>query len=192
MNIQELIKEGTFKRNYRVCELQSSINPAIAYAMNQLACLDDKDRVLDPTTGSATILIERQLLKPAICVGVDIDPRALECAKRNSEAANVEITLKHGDIKTLKFPEGYFTKIIANLPYGIHTGSREKNIELYRFLADKSIHWLRVGGRAVFLTNAKSLLRNSFHFNSSWQLESEIPIHVGGLHLSIFTYQRIN
>ena len=39
-----------------------------------------------------------------------------------------------------KFPNNYFTKIISNLPYGIHSGSREKNKELYKFLADKAIN----------------------------------------------------
>ncbi|MDO8638456.1 MAG: methyltransferase domain-containing protein [Candidatus Daviesbacteria bacterium] len=191
MNIDQLIIEGTFERSYRKCTLKSSLNPAIAYVMNFLAGLDKKDRILDPCCGSGTLLIERQLLKPCICVGVDIDPRALDCARQNIETANVAIELKHGDIKDKKFPDGYFTKIISNLPYGIHTGSREKNIELYRFLADKGIRWLKSGGKAVFITNAKNLLRNTFAFNQSWQLLSENQVKVRGLNLSIFIYQKI-
>lgn len=192
MDINELIKQGTYQRNYRLCTLQSSLNPAIAYAMNFLAGLDEKDRILDPFCGSGTILIERQLLKPAICVGVDIDPRALDCAKQNIKAAGVEIELRHGNIIDKKFPNGYFTKIISNLPYGIHSGSREKNITLYRFLADKATTWLKIGGQAVFITNAKSLLRNSFTFNPAWELVSEIPLQISGLNLSIFVYQKIS
>lgn len=191
MNIDQLITKGTFERYYRKCTLKASLNPAIAYAMNYLAGLDDKDRVLDPCCGVGTLLIERQLLKPCICVGVDIDPKALDGAKQNVEAAGVEIELRHGDIKDKKFPEGCFTKIISNLPYGIHTGSREKNIKLYRFLADESIKWLKSGGKAVFITNAKSLLRNSFAFNPSWQLLSEDQVKVRGLNLSIFVYQKV-
>lgn len=191
MNINELIKQGTFPRDYRKCSLKFSISPPFAYAMNFLAGLDEKDRILDPFCGSATILIERQLLKPAICVGVDIDPRALDCAKQNIKTAGVKIELKHGDIMDKKFPDGYFTKIISNLPFGIHSGSREKNIKLYRFLADRASNWLKIGGKAVFITNTKSLLRNSFAFNPSWELVSEIPFQISGLNLSIFVYQKV-
>ncbi len=192
MDIQKLINEGVFKRNYRKSALKSTINPAIAFALNKLAGIEENDRILDPCCGTGTILIERQLLKPCICVGVDIDPRALESAKENIKAANVEIELKHGDIMDKKIPNGYFTKIISNLPYGIHTGSREKNKQLYRFLADKAIHWLKPGGKAVFITNAKTLLRNSFAFNPQWQLLEEISLEVSGLKLSIFIYQKAN
>lgn len=191
MNIDELITEGTFDRDYRRCMLNSSLNPAIAYAMNFLARLEDKDRILDPCCGAGTLLIERQLLKPAVCIGVDIDQKAIDCAKQNIETAKVEIEIKHGDIMGKKFPNGYFTKIISNLPYGIHTGSRKENIQLYRFLADKAINWLKVGGKAVFITNAKSLLKNSFEFNPKWQLISGTPVQVRGLNLTIFIFKRI-
>lgn len=192
MNINQLITAGTFERNYRKCTFNSSLNPAIAYAMNFLAGLEEKDRILDPCCGSGTLLIERQLLKPVICVGVDIDQKAIDCAKQNIEAAKVEIELKHGDIMGKKFPNGYFTKIISNLPYGIHTGSRKDNIRLYRFLADRAINWLKTGGKAIFITNAKSLLKNSFEFNPNWQLISEDQVQVRGLDLKIFIFEKID
>lgn len=191
MDIDRLITGGTFERNYRKNSTTSSLNPAIAFTLNHIAGLDDKDRVLDPCCGTGTILIERQLLKPAICIGVDINPRVLELAKQNIQAASVEVTLKHGSIYDQKFPEGYFTKIISNLPYGIHSGSRKENIKLYRFLADKSINWLKKGGKAVFITNAKALLKNAFFYNNSWQLLSENPLKVGGLNLSVFIFQKL-
>lgn len=191
MDITKIIEQGTYPRNYRKCTLPSSINPAVAYAMNILGEISPKDRILDPACGTATILIERQLLNPCLCFGVDIDPRTLECARENIEAAGVNIELKHGDIKDQKFPKGYFTKIISNLPYGIHTGSRGKNVGLYKFLADKGADWLKRGGKAIFLTNAKSLLRNTFAHNPSWELISEIPVQVSGLNLSIFIFERL-
>lgn len=191
MNVNQLIKQGTFERHYRKCTTQSSLNPAIAYTMNVLAGLDKNDRILDPCCGSATILIERQLLKQAVCIGVDLDPRALDCARENIEAAKVEVELKHGAISERKFPDNYFTKIISNLPFGIHSGSRKQNIGLYQFLADGAIRWLKPGGKAVFLTNSKSLLRNAFAFNSGWELVAEIPLQTGGLSLIIFIYQKL-
>lgn len=189
--IAHLIKQGTFKRAYRRNSTKSSLNPAIAFLLNYIAELDDNDRILDPCCGTATILIERQLLKEAICVGVDIDPQVLELAKENIQEANIQIELKHGDIKDKKFPDNYFTKIISNLPYGIHSGSREKNIELYKFLADNSVKWLKKDGKAIFLTNAKSLLKNTFSHNPSWNLIEEIPLSLGQMNLSIFIFKKI-
>lgn len=197
MDIQKTIKEGTFERDWRVCTQPSSLNPSLAYLMNQLAGLDQDDRVLDPCCGTGTILIERQTLLPCNCIGVDIDPRSLECAQRNLKAvttvipANAGIQLKHGDITELKFPDNYFTKIISNLPFGVRSGTREKNKRLYRFLADDSIKWLKPGGKAVFFTQSKSLLRNAFAFNTNWKLIEEYPLEYGGLTPSIFVFEKI-
>lgn len=192
MDIDQLIKEGTFPRDYRRCQLPSSINPALAYVMVHLAGLDFKDRILDPCCGSATILIERQLLKPCIYQGVDINPKNLECARKNIEAAKVKIHLKHGDIMDQKFPRGYFTQIISNLPYGLRSGSRGENIKLFKFLADKAINWLAVGGKAVYLTNSKKLLWNAFAANPNWKFLEEYQIKSAGLDLYILIYQKVS
>lgn len=206
MDIKDLIKSGTFERIYRKSSLSVSLNPALAFALNHLAGLDKNDRILDPFCGAATILIERQLLKPALCVGVDIDPRALDCARENIEAflschpdsdrnrvrSEGSIELRHGDIRERKFPDNYFTKIISNLPYGIHSGSREQNLKLYKFITESAIKWLKVGGRAVLLTSSKNILRNSFAKNTNWLQEEEIPFQSGGLDLSVFIYQRMH
>lgn len=190
MNTQQLIQEGTFPRSYRRCTRESSLNPAIAYVLNKLAGLNPKDRILDPCCGTGTILIERQILLPCYCLGIDIDPRALDCARKNIDASQVKIDLKHGDIQDQNFSQGFFTKIISNLPWGIHSGSKEKNKLLYRFLADKSINWLKSGGKAIFLTNSKSLLKNAFAHNPNWILLEDIPLEISGLNLSIFIYQK--
>lgn len=191
MNINEAVNQASFPRSYRKCTTSSSLNPAIGYLMNMLAGLDPKDRLLDPCCGSGTILIERQLLKPCFCQGVDTDPRVLECAKKNIQAAGVEVNLKHGDIKDQKFPEGNFTKIISNLPYGIHSGSRVKNIELYRFLAQSSEKWLKKRGSVVLLTQSKKILWNAFSDKQSLKFISETPLQIRGLTPSIFIYQKI-
>lgn len=205
MNLTKLVSQGTFQRTYRKNTTQASINPALAYAMNQLAGLDENDRILDPCCGTGTILIERLLLKPALCVGVDIDPRQIENAKENITEAKLDwqdsgqagmtedkITLLHGSITEKKFPEGFFTKIISNLPYGLHSGSREKNVKLYHFLADISSTWLKKGGKIILLTSSKKLLKNSFDFNRKMKLIEEIEVPNDTLERSIFVYQKID
>ncbi len=216
MNINHLIKEGTFPRPYRKNTTKASINPAIAYAMNQIGGIDKGDRVLDPCCGTGTLLVERQLIAPALCIGVDIDPRTLDAAKENIKLAFSSfpdfpplpnppppagrehfkseihgLYLFHGDIMEKKFPEGYFTKIISNLPYGVHSGSREKNVKLYHFLADISSTWLKKGGKAILLTSAKNLLRNSFEFNQKMKLIEENEIPNDSLKRAIFIFEKI-
>lgn len=188
--LEELIKQGTFKRDY-LKKTQVSLNPAIAYAMNELAGLDENDRILDPCCGTATILIERQLLKKASVLGVDIDPRVLKIAQENADSVNVNLELKHGDIQTLSFPSNSFTKIISNLPFGLKVGTRDKNIPLYRYLAQSCQDWLEVGGKAVFLTNAKNLLWNAFATKQNLRFISETQIKMAGLRPSIFIYQKV-
>lgn len=190
-NIDEIIKEGIYIRNYREHSSEYSLNPAIARALNIIVGIDDKDRILDPFCGTGTILIERQLLNPCLCIGVDISAKMLDYAKQNSKNAEVPVDFVHGDILTKKFSANYFTKIISNLPYGIHSGSRAKNLELYKFLADTSIHWLKAGGKAVFITNAKSLLRNTFAYNSNWSQLEEYSIKVRGLTLGVFVFEKL-
>lgn len=192
MDIKDFIKMGTYPRNYLKNTLPYSINPAIAFAMNQLDEPSEKDRILDPCCGTGTILIERQLIKPCICVGVDINSQNLEMAAENTKEANVSIEFKHGNIMEKKFPDNYFTHMISNLPFGIHSGSRDKNKGLYRFLADEAIKWLKPNGKAIFLTDSKALLRNAFAHNPSWVLIEEIPVNIRGLTPSIFIYQKIS
>lgn len=202
MNIEEMIKEGTYSRDYRKYTTEYSLNPAIAFAINILSNPSDKDRVLDPCCGSGSILIERQRIKPCFAYGIDIDPKALDGARENIRAASLCyvdrqneyktgcIILKHANILEQKFPEGYFTKIISNLPYGIHTGSKEKNKELYTFLPQACEKWLIKNGQAIFLTQAKKLLKESFKQNPTFELIQEIPLQVRGLTPSIFIYQK--
>ena len=203
MDITKLITEGTFLRDYRKKTTPASVNPALAFAMVRLSTQNESNRILDPCCGSATILIEQQLIQPVICIGVDIDPRQIENAKANIRAAKLDwqdapqststekITLLHGDITEKRFPEGYFTKIISNLPYGLHSGSREKNVKLYHFLADISSTWLKKGGKAILLTSSKNLLKNSFDFNKKMKLIAEIEIPEDSLKRAIFIFERI-
>ncbi len=160
--------------------------------MNVLSKPDKKDRILDPCCGTGTILIERLLLKPACeIVGIDIDPGMIEYARQNAKAAGVEITFKHGDIKDQHFPSNYFTKIITNLPFGIHSLSRQENINLYRFIAISSERWLTPGGKVIVLTTSKKILWNAFATIQRLKFIQETEINIGNLQASIFIYQKV-
>ncbi|MBR5761777.1 MAG: peptide chain release factor N(5)-glutamine methyltransferase, partial [Lachnospiraceae bacterium] len=78
--------------------------------------LHDGMRVLDMCTGSGCIILS--LLKfsnDCEGVGVDISEKALEVAKSNSEALNINATFIQGDL--FENVEGKFDILVSNPPY---------------------------------------------------------------------------
>jgi tRNA (guanine6-N2)-methyltransferase len=75
-------------RAWRVCNRPGALNATLASVMMRLTRPSASDRVLNLACGSGTLLIERLFLAPArLAIGCDPDQRALQCARRNLEAA---------------------------------------------------------------------------------------------------------
>jgi tRNA G10 N-methylase Trm11 len=92
-------------------------HPTIAAALARTAGVRADDVVWDPFCGSGGELVERSLLGPCRrLIGSDVDPRALEAARANLDAANVRAELIAGDALTLS-PTGV-TLILTNPPMG--------------------------------------------------------------------------
>ncbi|HEX7662998.1 MAG TPA: methyltransferase, partial [Polyangiaceae bacterium] len=82
------------------------------------------DVVWDPFVGSGSELIERARLGPAKkFIGTDIDPAALDAARTNAKAANVDATIVEGD--ALSYVPGKVTLVLTNPPMGrrVHRGA---------------------------------------------------------------------
>src|SRR5207302_4929243 len=75
-------------RPWRVCNLPGALDATAASAIARLAGPRPDERYLNLASGSGTLLIERLALGPAgPAVGVELDPRALDCARRNLDAS---------------------------------------------------------------------------------------------------------
>ncbi len=74
--------------------------------------------VLDAGCGNGVLAIAAKLLGAAEAVGVDVDPGALEVARRNARRAEVQISWLCSDISA---PGGSFDTVLMNPPFGSQT-----------------------------------------------------------------------
>ena len=86
------------RRAYRVASRPGSLHPPLARALALLAGLRPGLTLIDPFCGTGTIPIEAKLACPALKAnGSDLEPEAVEAARRNAEKAGVEVELEVRD-----------------------------------------------------------------------------------------------
>ncbi len=136
---------------YRVKDVPAASHPTLAAAIAHVAGARPDDVVWDPFVGSGTELIERARLGPAKrFIGTDTDPAALDAARANAKAANVDMTIVEGD--ALSYVPGNVTLILTNPPMGrrVHRGADLRPF-FDRFLAHV-VTVLAPGGRLVLIS----------------------------------------
>jgi 23S rRNA G2445 N2-methylase RlmL len=97
------------RRAYRVATVPGSVHPPLARALALLA----GEPFVDPFCGAGTIPIEGALAGLETR-GSDIDPRAVESARRNATAAGVEVALRIAEASSI----GEADCIVTNPPWG--------------------------------------------------------------------------
>lgn len=143
-------------------------------------------RVLDPTCGSGTFLIERGKLSPCRALtGVDISHKAIDIARVNADAAGQRAAFIVNDCLRFIAKEPY-DELIANLPFDIRVGSHENNEQLYTQILSHFTEWVRPGGVAVLYTMEFALLRRLLIGQKKMRLLSEIRSNAGSPHHCIF------
>lgn len=86
----------------------------IAYGKGDI----DACRVLDAGCGNGVLGVAAKILGAAEVVGVDIDPLAIEVAKRNARRAKVDVSWTHADVTAMSGP---FDTVLMNPPFGSQT-----------------------------------------------------------------------
>lgn len=123
--------------------------------------------ILDVCTGSGCIAISLcLLLEPKICVGTDIDEKALEIAKENGRRLAPMVEFKKSDL--FSGVEGSYDLIISNPPYiptkdcmelmpevkdhepMLALDGKEDGLYFYRKLVGEAPDYLNAGGTLVF------------------------------------------
>jgi tRNA (guanine6-N2)-methyltransferase len=97
------------RRAYRKVTVAGSVHPPLARALTLLA----GEPFVDPFCGSGTIPIEGALAGLRTC-GSDVDGRAIEVARLNATAANVDVPFHVADARRL----GGADCIVTNPPWG--------------------------------------------------------------------------
>ena len=136
---------------WRVAEIPASSHPTVAAALAFVGGAAPGDRVWDPFCGAAAELVERTRAGAfATLAGTDLDPAALEAARRNLDAANLTATLAVADART--HDPGPIDLVITNPPLGSRVA-----IDAGALLAGALPNLARAlapGGRLVWITPA--------------------------------------
>ncbi len=130
----------------REVERSGALRPTVAAMMVSLAGQPD-GTLLDPCCGSGTILSEAAALGWRHVQGGDIDPEAVEIARRNVPGAQVD----QWDLRRLDLPDSSVGAVVANLPFGQQF---EVQGSMSTWLTDALAEMARVtrpGGRLVLL-----------------------------------------
>ena len=102
------------RRAYRVVSRPGSLHPPLARALALLAGLRPGLSLVDPFCGTGTIPIEAKLACAELeASGSDLEPEAVEAARRNAEAAGIELELAVRDAADL----GAADRVASNPPW---------------------------------------------------------------------------
>ncbi len=162
------------ERAYKQMHLPGSLKPPIAAAMLRLADVQPGMRVLDPTCGAGTILIEGALMG-APSSGGDIDASAVSAAQGNAQAAGVTLDMQIWDAQHLPLADQSVDRVVCNLPWGRQVVVDDVLAEFYRRVSAEIERVLVENGQAVLLTGTPELVQFT-HL----QLAEQIAISVFG------------
>jgi hypothetical protein len=165
---------------YRVRDVPAASHPTIAAALARTAGARADDLVWDPFTGSGVELVERARLGPyARLVGSDLDPRALDAARANLAAAQVEAELVAADARVFA-PPGV-TLVITNPPLGRRL--RGDAPALLEAFAGHAAQALAPGGRLVWISPVPR--RTEQALGRALRLASRRAVDLGGFEAAL-------
>jgi hypothetical protein len=175
-----------------MARMPASANPVLAAMVVALAKIRAGDIVLDPFCGAATMLVEAAATGVGTrLLGSDVDPVALAAA-----TANLPLMpggrLVRADAARLPLADGTVDRIVTNMPFGKRVGSHGTNLTLYPGFAGELGRVLRTDGRAVLMTEEKSLLGRSVEATRGLRVVREVKLATPGgeLHPSAFVVER--
>ena len=175
-----------------MARMPASANPVLAAMVVALAKVRPADVVLDPFCGAATMLVETAASGvDAALVGSDVDPAALAAA-----TANLPLIpggrLVRADAARLPVADGAVDRVVTNMPFGKRVGSHGTNLTLYPGFVAELGRVLRTDGRAVLMTEEKTLLGRSVEATRGLRMVREVKLATPGgeLHPSAFVVER--
>lgn len=185
-------------RPWRVCNLPGALNATVARAMVALTTPGVRDRFVNLTCGSGTLMVERLALGPArLVLGGDQDPAALRCARENLRAAGYasRAALARWDAGRLPLADASVNALCADLPYGMLMGSRRANEHLYPALLAEAARVALPGATLVLITQAVRLLDQALlGLQAFWtperRFEVQIPYQSGYLKPQVVLLRR--
>jgi predicted RNA methylase len=138
--------------NYRQSDVPAASHPTLAAALARQAAPKEHDIVWDPFMGSGLELIEIERLTPVrALIGTDVDPKAIEAARKNSVAAGVSKLQTHlADARSHRMDP--VTLIISNPPMGRRVARDGALLALLDDFLSNAKQNLAPSGRIVWLS----------------------------------------
>jgi tRNA (guanine6-N2)-methyltransferase len=180
-------------RPWRVCDRPGGLNASLAAALPWLAAPPAGALAVNAFSGSGTLAIEFALADPRARVeGVDLDPEAVACARRNAAAAGVEARCHFaaGDATASGRPDASVDLVLADPPWGDAVGSRERNRRLYPAFLGEAARTLRPGGRLVLVTHEVALTEGLLRGAGPWRVVHQRQVWHGGHHPAVWVLER--
>ena len=180
-------------RAWRTVDYPGAVNATIAATVLDLLDVRAEDAVLDMTCGSGTFLVEQlHRAAPARAVGVDLDPAALDAARRHQRAARRRgrIDWVEGDVLTAEL-EGGFTRLVTNPPWGTLHGEHESNEDLLAALLERAAELAAPGARLGVLTHEITRMQRVLEQRAAgWRRVGEHRFFQKGHHPRLFLLER--
>jgi len=175
----------------RVRHGAASLNATVAHAMCRLTRPTEKQVVLDPMCGAATLLVERNRLgRPRLMIGADLFREPLHLARINVAAAGVEAWLINWDARRMCLARGSVDAVICNMPWGRRIGSHQGNRHLYPGFVRELVRVLKPGGVAALLTQEKRLITRLVGRSGRLKIIREDHLSLSGTHPAIYLVER--
>jgi 23S rRNA G2445 N2-methylase RlmL len=164
----------------RAVEREGALRPTVASAMVLLAG-EPRGSLLDPCCGSGTILGEA-LAATWEAKGFDIDPGAVEIARRNAPGADVRV----GDARRLDLADGSVGACVSNLPFGHQYAVQGEMQAWLRLVLEEMARVTRPAGRVVVLAPEmpRSLAAGELRLRDRFQ------VRLLGTRTAIWVYDR--
>lgn len=194
---------GGLLRRSRTLKFEG-LRPTIAWLVGSLAGIECGHRVVDPTSGVGTLLIEAARDCPgAHFVGGDINMMSVSRARANAAAAGLAqaISFRQWDAERSGLKgcaDASFDRAVADLPFGIQHGTQRIINTLYPAILDELERVLKGDGLASLLTNQIGLVDSivSDHITSSgervWSIERRVPLRVGPIQAQVILIRLVN
>lgn len=192
----QLTPAALSKRHPRPYLPRATLRANVAYALLHLARLTgEPGALLDPFCGSGTILLEAATVVPQLeLYGSDLDPRAVEGARRNLQVAGLAdlVHLQQADACRLcqVYPGARFRAIVTNPPYGVRLGLHLDFSSFYRVFLEQAMEVLAPGGRLVLLVWKHAVFGRMLHRLAGFRVLHQRVVETGGIFPRVFVLER--
>ncbi len=185
-------KRYHFKRFHR-----AGIKPSMAYALIEMANLEERQTLLDPFMGGGTIPIEAASLwgSQVKILGSDLYDEAIEQAQTNAEWTGFknEVTFIQSDIYHLdESVAGPIDAIVSNPPYGVKSATNANMRKLYRGFILKAAKVLKLEGRMVVMVQRTDMFRQLIGRTKLFKVIEERVVESSSLSPHVFVLGKID